>query len=74
MVVLVVTRETSDDANAFVVTERSVWPQVSRVGRAYAYHASTDSQMWQVIHSFGPGGDLKTTGSGFEAQSPTGEG
>ncbi|WP_320780576.1 DUF1349 domain-containing protein [Streptomyces sp. CRN 30] len=73
MVVSVVTRGVSDDANAFVVDGDSVWLRVSRVGRAFAYHASTDGTDWRMIRYFA----LDDTGGalvGFEAQSPTGEG
>ena len=37
MVVSVVTRGVSDDANAFVVTGRSVWLRVSRIDHSYAF-------------------------------------
>ena len=52
MVVSVVCRGVSDDANAFVVTGRSVWLRVSRVDRVYAYHASLDGETWQLIRVF----------------------
>ena len=44
MIVSVVCRGLSDDANAFVVPGRSVWLRVSRVDRVYAYHASLDGR------------------------------
>jgi regulation of enolase protein 1 (concanavalin A-like superfamily) len=74
MVVSVVTRGVSDDANAFVVPERSVWLRVSRVDRAYAYHASTDARTWRLVRVFSLGDSLTDHKVGFEAQSPTGEG
>jgi len=74
MVVSVVTRGVSDDANAFVVPERTVWLRVSRVGRAYAYHASTDSRTWRLVRVFSLGDSVSDHKVGFEAQSPTGEG
>jgi hypothetical protein len=74
MVVSVVTREVSDDANAFTVPERSVWFRVSRIGRVYAYHASTDNATWRLIRVFTMGDDLSAHRIGFEAQSPTGDG
>jgi regulation of enolase protein 1 (concanavalin A-like superfamily) len=74
MVVSVVTRDVSDDANAFTVAERSVWLRVSRIGRAYAFHASTDGSTWRLIRFFTLGDDLSGHLIGFEAQSPTGEG
>ena len=73
MVVSVVTRGVSDDANAFVVTGRSVWLRVSRVDRAYAYHASTDGDHWQFVRFFSLG-EPAPVRLGFEAQSPTGDG
>ena len=75
MVVSVVCRGVSDDANAFVVPSRSVWLRISRIQRAYAYHASLDGETWQMIRVFalnGEGASLERVG--FEAQSPTGDG
>ena len=46
MVVSVVTRDVSDDANAFVVPDRSVWLRMSRVDHVYAFHASTEGRTW----------------------------
>jgi len=74
MVVSVVTRGVSDDANSFTVAEPVIWLRVSRVGGVYAYHASTDAQDWQLIRVFSLGQDLDGHQIGFEAQSPTGEG
>jgi regulation of enolase protein 1 (concanavalin A-like superfamily) len=73
-IVSVVCRGVADDANAFAVRRPSVWLRVSRIDRAYAYHASVDGQTWQMIRFFtiddGPVPDR----IGFEAQSPTGDG
>ena len=74
MVVSVVTREVSDDANAFVVPDRSVWLRVSRVDGVYAYHASTDATMWQLVRVFSLGNGVADHQIGFEVQSPTGDG
>lgn len=74
MVVSVITRGVSDDANAFVVPDRSVWLRVSRVDGVYAYHASTDGRTWQLIRVFSLGDALADHRLGFEAQSPTGDG
>jgi regulation of enolase protein 1 (concanavalin A-like superfamily) len=74
MVVSVVTRDHSDDANAFTVPDRSVWLRVSRLGHVYAFHASTDGRMWQLIRVFTLGEELDGHTIGFEAQSPTGDG
>ncbi|MBB5867164.1 regulation of enolase protein 1 (concanavalin A-like superfamily) [Allocatelliglobosispora scoriae] len=72
MVVSVVTRGTSDDANAFTVDGDTVWLRVSRIGPAYAFHASTDGQHWEFVRYFGLGTDAAEVG--FEVQSPTGKG
>jgi uncharacterized protein len=74
MVVSVVTRDVSDDANAFVVPDRSVWLRVSRVDHVYAFHASTDGQTWRLIRVFTFGDSIADHKIGFEAQSPTGDG
>jgi regulation of enolase protein 1 (concanavalin A-like superfamily) len=74
MVVSVVTRGLSDDANAFVVDGHTVWLRVSRRGRSYAFHASTDGRLWKLIRSFSIGDDLVRARVGLEAQSPTGTG
>ena len=74
MVVSVVTRDHSDDANAFTVPDRSVWLRVSRVDHAYAVHASTDGRTWRLIRVFTLGEVLDGHVIGFEAQSPTGDG
>jgi uncharacterized protein len=74
MVVSVVTRGVSDDANAFVVGQRSVWLRVSRIDRIYAYHASTDGKWWTLVRVFSLGSRVAEHRIGFEAQSPTGDG
>ncbi|GAA1751359.1 DUF1349 domain-containing protein [Luedemannella helvata] len=74
MVVSVVTRGVSDDANAFTVADRSIWLRVSRIDRVYAYHASTDGTTWQLIRVFTLGDQVSEHRIGFEAQSPTGDG
>jgi hypothetical protein len=74
MVVSVVTRGVSDDANAFPVLGRSVWLRVSRIDRAYAYHASTDGKHWRMIRFFRIDDAPVQDQVGFEAQSPTGDG
>jgi len=74
MVVSVVTRDHSDDANAFVVPDQSVWLRVSRVDHVYAFHASTDARTWRLIRVFTLGPVLDGHMIGFEAQSPTGDG
>jgi len=72
-VVSVVTRGVSDDCNSIVVAGTSVWLRVAHLGRAYAFHASTDGAFWQFVRYFAfvDGAVLSV---GFEAQSPLGEG
>jgi regulation of enolase protein 1 (concanavalin A-like superfamily) len=74
MVVSVVCRGVSDDANAFAVGGRSVWLRVSRVDRVYAYHASLDGTAWQMIRVFVLDDETSCDKIGFEGQSPTGDG
>jgi regulation of enolase protein 1 (concanavalin A-like superfamily) len=74
MVVSVVCRGVSDDANAFTVRGRSVWLRVSRVDRVYAYHASPDGAAWQMIRVFVLDDETSRDKIGFEGQSPTGDG
>jgi uncharacterized protein len=74
MVVSVVTRGVSDDANAFVVPGPSVWLRLSRIDQAYAYHASTDGKQWRMIRFFRVTESPASVKVGFEAQSPTGDG
>jgi uncharacterized protein len=73
MIVSVVTRGVSDDANGAVVAGDSVWLRVARIGGACALHASADGARWDLVRHFAldaPAG----LAAGFLAQSPTGEG
>lgn len=74
MVVSVVTREVSDDANSFTVNGESIWLRVSRTDGVYAYHASHDGHTWRLIRIFVLESPDSTAQFGFEAQSPTGDG
>ncbi|MEK8108987.1 DUF1349 domain-containing protein [Micromonospora sp. M12] len=74
MIVSVICRGVADDANAFVVPDRTVWLRVSRVDRVYAYHASVDGETWQLIRVFLLDHDTSRDRIGFAGQSPTGEG
>ena len=74
MVVSVVTRGVSDDANAFVLQEPSVWLRLSRIDHAYAYHASIDGEQWRMIRYFRLSDSPASVKVGFEVQSPTGDG
>jgi regulation of enolase protein 1 (concanavalin A-like superfamily) len=75
LVVSVVTRGVSDDANAFAVDGDQVWLRVSRLGGAYAFHASTDGDAWRFVRHFAleTGGGVGDVATGLLAQSPTGE-
>ena len=75
-VVSVVTNGVSDDANAFELPDRSVWLRVSRIGRVFAFHASTDGTWWRLVRYFQlsavpPGTSVHV---GFLVQSPAGDG
>jgi hypothetical protein len=73
MVVSVVTRGVSDDCNSTVIAGTTVWLRVAHIGRAYAFHASTDGALWNFVRHFAfPEGAVLSVG--FEAQSPLGEG
>lgn len=78
MVVSVVTRERSDDANSFAVTDDRVWLRVARTGRSFAFHASTDGQWWHFVRHFTLGVEgAPTPGTvavGVVVQSPMGDG
>jgi regulation of enolase protein 1 (concanavalin A-like superfamily) len=73
MIVSVVTRGASDDANGFIAPESMAWLRIARSGEAIAFHASVDGLWWSLIRTFTfPGAG--TASAGFEVQSPTGEG
>ena len=76
MVVSVVTRGRSDDANSRDVAGSATWLRISRsTAGSYAFHAATDGVHWSLIRHFhldtGPDEVVRI---GFLAQSPTGEG
>ena len=72
-VVSVVTRGSSDDANAFAVDGDEVALRVARLGAAFAFHACTDGEHWQLVRYFTLGmGDAISVG--FTGQSPSGSG
>jgi regulation of enolase protein 1 (concanavalin A-like superfamily) len=73
MIVSVVTRGLSDDANGRVVTGAGIWLRISRIGAACALHAADDGVHWELVRHFAfPVADGLR--AGFLAQSPTGEG
>jgi uncharacterized protein len=73
MVVSVVTRGDSDDCNSSAVDGASVWLRISRIGRAFAFHASKDADRWELVRHFSLGGPGDPE-IGLGAQSPTGDG
>ena len=73
MVVSVVTRGRSDDANAFLVDGSTVWLRVSLLPRAYAFHASTNGQHWEFVRYFRLGARGRPR-LGLSAQAPVGAG
>ena len=75
--VTVVTRGTSDDSNSFEVEGNSLWLRITRSGRSWAFHASTDGSWWKLLRYFSlgggePAGAGDDVSVGFLAQSPTG--
>ena len=73
MIVSVVTRGVSDDANGAVVAGDGTWLRVARISGACALHASADGERWDLVRHFA----LEAPGplaAGFLAQSPTGGG
>jgi uncharacterized protein len=74
-VVTVVTRGTSDDSNSFEVDGTSVRLRITRSGRTWAFHASTDGARWRLVRYFtlGEHDSGLTARVGFLAQSPLGE-
>lgn len=70
MVVSVVTRGISDDADSVVVDGGSVHLRVVRTGRAFAFHHSLDGAAWQFVRLFRLGPGSGTVRAGFLAQAP----
>jgi len=74
MIVTVITRGVSDDANGPVVPRPgSTWLRISRTGEVYMFHFSDDGVRWSLARLFtlGPVGEHRV---GVGVQSPTGEG
>ena len=75
MVVSVVTRGLSDDANSTEVEGTSTWLRISHSEHgSYAFHAATDGVHWNMIRHFELAAGSNDARVGFLAQSPTGEG
>jgi len=73
MIVSVVTRGTSDDANGFIVNAPEARLRLSRVGKVLAFHAH-DGASWRFVRAFTLPRVTTELTVGFEAQSPTGDG
>jgi regulation of enolase protein 1 (concanavalin A-like superfamily) len=72
-IVSVVTRGVSDDSNGWVIEGDTTWLRISRAGRRYAFHASSDGSDWRFVRQFSLGPE-EGAEVGFLAQSPVGEG
>jgi uncharacterized protein len=74
MIVTVVTREVSDDANGPTVPQpgRS-WLRISRIDAVYAFHHSADGVRWSLVRLFTLG-PVAGHRAGVCVQSPMGEG
>jgi regulation of enolase protein 1 (concanavalin A-like superfamily) len=72
MIVSVVNKGDSDDCNSVVIAGNTVHLRLTRVGRAFAFHHSTDQKAWHFTRYFNLGVDGAAVG--FSSQSPTGEG
>ncbi len=73
MVVSVVTRNISDDANGSVIEGSVVYLRISGLGTAYVFHYSSDGKFWHFVRYFHMETDDPVY-AGFLSQSPTGEG
>ena len=73
MVVSVVTRDVSDDCNSFAVERDHVWLRIARRDPSFAFHASLDGRLWQLVRHFALSAGSEPA-LGFLAQSPTGDG
>ncbi len=73
MIVSVVTKGASDDANGFVVDTTAARLRLSRVGNVLAFHAH-DGAGWSFVRAFTLHGVAEALSVGFEVQSPTGDG
>lgn len=72
MIVSVVNKGDSDDCNSVVIAGNTVHLRLTRIGRAFAFHYSTDKRFWHFVRYFNLG--VAGAGVGFSSQSPTGAG
>ena len=73
MVVSVVTRGASDDCNSVTIDRSEIYLRVAGLGKALAFHYSTDATVWNLVRHFTLG-DAERLSAGFLCQSPTGAG
>ncbi len=75
-VVSVVTRDgKSDDCDSWPIDRPGIHLRISRLGPAFALHASGDGERWNMVRYFALGDPApETVKIGFAAQSPSGEG
>lgn len=73
MIVSVVTRGRSDDANAVELAEPAAHLRVARTPQALAFHWSADGRTWHLVRHFSLG-PVVALRAGFSVQSPRGEG
>ncbi|WP_294567211.1 DUF1349 domain-containing protein [uncultured Arthrobacter sp.] len=75
-VVSVVTRDgVSDDCDSWPIDRSGTFLRISRLGRAFALHASVDGLWWSMVRYFAMGDPAPAAVEiGFAAQSPSGEG
>jgi uncharacterized protein len=74
MVVSVVTRGMSDDANSSVVHAPEVWLRVGLHERSVAFHASSDGERWDLVRHFRLTETDAPLRIGLLAQAPVGDG
>jgi regulation of enolase protein 1 (concanavalin A-like superfamily) len=72
--VSVVTRGTSDDCNSFETGGGPLWLRITRIGPAWAFHASLDGAYWRMLRYFALGASSGPVPIGLMPQSPTGSG
>ncbi len=72
LVVSVVTKMLSDDANGPAIEADHVWLRLSGIGPVHAFHYSTDGRSWHMVRLFRLHGDGAPTRIGLSSQAPTG--
>jgi regulation of enolase protein 1 (concanavalin A-like superfamily) len=76
MLVSVVTRGLSDDANGEVLERPQAYVRISRLGQTFAFHASRSGEAgsWKLLRHFSLDIGISPVQIGVLVQSPTGEG